>query len=417
MTELKVPFFRPAIGKEEVDEVVSALRSGWLTTGPRVKRFEEEFAASVGALHAVAVNSCTAALHLAVEAMDLKPGQGVLVPTMTFAATAEVVRYMGAVPILLDCDPVTLNMDLEDAERKRKALADGRLPAPIRPDTPVVGVIPVHVGGLMMDPESVSAWAARNGLWVIEDAAHAFPAAWRPSPTEPWRRCGGATAAVTCFSFYANKTITTGEGGMAVTPDAALADRMRMMSLHGLSHDAWGRFSGGKNWDYRIVAPGFKYNMTDIAAAVGIHQLARAEALRAQREAIAFEYRRAFEGLDEVELPPEGENRIHSWHLFPLRLRLERLSLDRASFLQSLKNAGVGCSVHWRPLHLHPYYQQSFGWRPEHLPVATEVWQRLVSLPIFPGMRSEEIRFVVRSVEQLCARSRRSTLATSKTGP
>ena len=209
MTNQSVPYFRPFLGEEEIEEVVPSLRSGWLTSGPRVKQFERDFASAVGARHAVAVNSCTAALHLAVEALGLPPGGGVLIPTMTVAATAEILRYLGAMPILVDCDPVTFNMDLADAARKVADLRAGRLPDSISPDTPVVGIIPVHVGGLLMDPEKVSSWARREGLWIVEDAAHAFPAASRSGPGAPWRRCGEATAAISCFSFYANKTITT----------------------------------------------------------------------------------------------------------------------------------------------------------------------------------------------------------------
>jgi perosamine synthetase len=277
----------------------------------------------------------------------------------------------------------------------------------MRPEGPAVGVLPVHVGGLMMDIGALRRWAAENRLWVVEDAAHAFPAAWRPSARSPWQRCGEKTAEVSCFSFYANKTITTGEGGMAVTDDQRLAERMRMMSLHGLSQDAWDRYSGGKSWDYRIVAPGYKYNLTDIAAALGLRQLSRAEELRRRREAFALRYREALGDLEEIELPPAGEDRIHAWHLFPIRLRLDRLSIDRNGFLDALRESGVSCSVHWRPLHLHPYYEQTFGWRPEDLPVATAVWERLVSLPLFPGMREEEFDHVVRTVERLCARHRR----------
>jgi dTDP-4-amino-4,6-dideoxygalactose transaminase len=401
--EMQVPFFRPSLGEAEVEEVVAALRSGWLTTGPRVRRFEEAFAAAVGAARAVAVNSCTAALHLAVEALGLKPGQAVLVPTMTFAATAEVVRYQGAVPVLVDCDPVTTNMDLDDAARKLARLRSGDLPGALAGGLAPVGIMPVHVGGLMMDVDAVRRFASAHGLWVVEDAAHAFPAAWRPAPGARWQRCGMGTAAVTCFSFYANKTITTGEGGMATTDDVALADRMSLMSLHGLSHDAWGRYSGGRSWDYRIMAPGFKYNLTDVAAAIGIHQLARAEAMRRERESLAARYREALAGVEEIELPPTAANRIHAWHLFPVRLRLDRLALTRNAFLDELKARGVGCSVHWRPLHLHPYYQQTFGWRPEDLPVATAVWERLVSLPLFPGMREEEVEHVIDTVRGVCA--------------
>jgi dTDP-4-amino-4,6-dideoxygalactose transaminase len=438
---VQVPFFRPQIGEREIDEVVTALRSGWLTTGARVRRFEQEFAAQVGAEHAVAVNSCTAALHLAVEALGLRAGQAVLVPTMTFAATAEVVRYQGALPVLVDCDPVTTNMSLEDAERKLARLREGWTPSGAAEKLTsekssaeklsVVGIMPVHVGGLMLDVGALREFAARHGLWIVEDAAHAFPAAWRSDEgaaqgsdegaargsdeggargsdeRSEWQRCGEGTAHVSCFSFYANKTITTGEGGMATTNDATLAERMRLMSLHGLSHDAWERYSGGGSWDYKIVAPGYKYNLTDIAASIGIHQLARAEEMRARREEIARFYFDALGDVEEVELPPTDANRIHAWHLFPIKLNLERLSIDRNAFVEELKGANVGCSVHWRPLHLHPYYRETFGWTPEDFPLATAVWERLISLPIFPGMRDEELAHVVHTVKSICARRRR----------
>src|SRR5262249_18165129 len=228
-----------------------------------------------------------------------------------------------------------------------------------------------------------------------------FPAAWRKDPSAGWRRCGENTADVTCFSFYANKTITTGEGGMAVTDDNGLASRMRMMSLHGLSHDAWERYAGG-GWDYKIAAPGFKYNLTDIAAAIGIHQLARAEGLRKQRETIARQYRELLSRVQAIELPLDDPDRIHSWHLFPIKLNLSRLTIDRNAFVEELKQRGVGCSVHWRPLHLHPYYERGFRWQPEHLQVATDVWQRLISLPLFPGMTETDVERVASSVAEIC---------------
>jgi dTDP-4-amino-4,6-dideoxygalactose transaminase len=402
-TSSRVPFFRPSLNDAEIQEVIDTLRSGWLTTGPKVKRFETQFAEAVLGRHAVSVNSCTAALHLAVEALGLKPGQGVLVPTMTFAATAEVVRYEGAIPILVDCDSETLNLDLDDAGRKLDQLRKGRLPESIPPDTRVVGIIPVHVGGLMMDCRALETFAAREGLWVVEDAAHAFPAAWRKGPDGPWQKCGEGTAEVSCYSFYANKTITTGEGGMAVTNSPELASRMRMMSLHGLTRDAWNRYSEGGSWDYKIGAPGFKYNLTDIAAAIGIHQLARSEQMRKERELIAKRYLEQLCDIQEIELPPNPTDRIHSWHLFPIRLRPERLSVDRNAFIDALKQAGVGCSVHWRPLHLHPYYFETFGWSAKDLPVASAVWERLISLPIFPGMHDREVAHVTRTVRMLCA--------------
>ena len=269
---MKVPFFRPAISQREIDEVVEVLRSGWLTSGPRVKQLEESFARAVSSQYAIAVNSGTAALHLAVEAHRLQPGQGVLVPTMTFAATAEVVFYSGGVPVLVDCDATTLNMSLGDAARRVLDVENAAASNPLG-DVNVVGMIPVHVGGWMMDPEANRRFADERGLWVVEDAAHAFPASWRKGASDPWVRCGEGTSAISCYSFYANKTITTGEGGMAVTHDRSLAERMRLMSLHGLSSDAWNRYEAGASWDYRIMAAGFKYNLTDIAAALGIHQL------------------------------------------------------------------------------------------------------------------------------------------------
>jgi dTDP-4-amino-4,6-dideoxygalactose transaminase len=399
---IQVPYFRPLIGEAEINEVVECIRSGWLTTGPRCKRFESDFTAAVGAKHAVAVNSCTAALHLAVDALGLGPGEAVLVPTMTFAASAEVVRYQGAVPLLVDCDPVTLNIDLADAERKIEQLRAGQ--TPLDPGLRVVGIIPVHVGGLMVDMDAVHEFAAKHRLWIVEDAAHSLPAAYQSRQTSGWRRCGENTSSVTCFSFYANKTITTGEGGMAVTDDSVLADRMRQMSLHGLSHDAWKRFAGNNPWDYRIVAPGFKYNLTDVAAAIGIHQLARAEDLHQQRQTIARFFLDQFADVEQLDLPPDPPDRIHSWHLFPIRLRLDRLSIDRNEFIVQLRAGGVGCSVHWRPLHLHPYYEETFNWRPEHLPEASRQWPRIVSLPLFPGMHEEERSHVVTVVRQLCDR-------------
>lgn len=402
---LQVPFYRVELNDEEINEVVAALKSGWLTSGPRVRQFEQDFAAAVGAKHAVAVTSCTAALHLALEAVGLRAGQAVLVPTMTFAATAEVVRYFGAVPVLVDCDPVTLNMDLPSAAIRIEEVRTGKLPS-LKPDTEIVGIIPVHVGGQMMDVGAVQQFAHQHGLWVVEDAAHAFPAAWRPREAAPWQRCGEGTAEVTCFSFYANKTITTGEGGMAVTEDAGLAEQMKLMSLHGLSRDAWQRYNGNGAWDYQIVAPGYKYNMTDMAAAIGIHQLRRAEAMRQEREAIVEEYVHALSDVEELELPALLPDRILSHHLFPVRLNLQELAVDRNAFFEELRLLGVGCSVHWRPLHLHPYYRDTLGWKAEDCPIASREWMRLLSLPLFPGMRPDERTHVVGSVRQLCRQFR-----------
>ena len=337
-TTSNVPFFRPHVGEEEINEVILTLRSGWLTTGPKVKVFEEAFAEAVNGKFVVAVNSCTAALHLAVEAIGLREGDAVLIPTMTFAATAEIILYKKAVPVLVDCDPITGNMDLADADRKIAMLNEKRLPFLRGRDLKVVGMIPVHVGGYMMNVDEVTMFAKRHGLWIIEDAAHAFPAAWRPNSSSDWKYCGDDTASVTCYSFYANKTITTGEGGMAVTNSESLANRIRLMSLHGLSHDAWGRYADGGSWDYKIVQPGYKYNLTDIAAAIGCHQLSRAEEMRKKREEIAEFFLASLKPMsDEIRLPLTDENRIHSWHLFPIRLNLESLAIDRNEFIVEAK--------------------------------------------------------------------------------
>jgi perosamine synthetase len=399
-----VPFFRPDIRDAEIRAVAEVLRSGWLTTGKIAARFEAEFAEAVGARHAVAVNSCTAALHLALDALGLSEGQAVLVPTLTFAATAEVVQYLRAVPVLVDCDPQTLQMDFDDAARRLETIQARTLLPPGIAGIPAVGMIPVHVGGCMIDVDAARRLAERHALWTVEDAAHAFPAAWRRGTGQPWQRCGENTAAVSCFSFYANKTITTGEGGMAVTDSPDLAARMRLMSLHGLSHDAWDRYTGKGTWDYRITAPGYKYNLTDIAAALGLQQLARAEAMRRQRERIANRYCEAFSDLDEIAVPFRDHDRIHAWHLFPIRLRLNRLTIARDEFVRELDRRGIRCSVHWRPLHLHPHYQSTYGWRPEHCPAATATWQRLVSLPLFSAMGEAEVDRVIAAIRDVCGR-------------
>ncbi|MCX6623632.1 MAG: DegT/DnrJ/EryC1/StrS aminotransferase family protein [Acidobacteria bacterium] len=397
---MNVPYFRPSIGEEERAAVNGVLDSGWLTTGYLTRRFEAEFAEYVGARHAVAVNSCTAALHLALEAAGVREGDSVLVPTMTFAATAEVVRYLGAHPVLVDCDPTTLCVDpgamRQAAERWS---ANGRLKA----------MMPMHYGGQMADVFRLNGIAEEFGLSVIEDAAHTLPAyiedasgAWHPV---------GTTAPVTCFSFYANKCITTGEGGMLVTNDEQIAHRAQMMSLHGLSKNAWNRFEAKGSWYYEIVDAGFKYNLTDIAAAIGVAQLAKADDFWRKRRDIAACYEtRLAEWADFVELPEEIEGRQSSWHLYPLRLRLDRLSIDRAQFIEELKHRGITCSVHWMPLHLHPYYRRTYGYRADDFPVASAVWPRLVSLPIFPGMREEEVEHVCRSIGEVATAHRRETM-------
>jgi perosamine synthetase len=391
---LKIPFHRAEIGEEEIAEVVATLRSGWLTTGPRTKKFEADFAAYVGAKHAIALNSATAALHLAIEAIGLQRGESVLVPTMTFAATAEVVRYFDAKPILVDCREDNFNLDCNHA-RTQAAAAVAR-------GEKVRAILPVHYGGLIADMGGIGSLATEYGLNVIEDAAHCCPAHYRDNPSAPWKSAG-AESDVCCYSFYANKCITTGEGGMACTDNDALAKRMRTMSLHGISTDAWKRFTSEGSWYYEIIAPGYKYNLTDIAAAIGLHQLRKADRLRTRRERVALAYQQRLAEIPEVIVPGNDANRIHSWHLFVIRLRLDCLTIDRARVISLLKEAGIGTSVHWMPLHLHPYYRDNYGYQPSDFPVATRIFQEIVSLPIFPSMSDHDVAFVCDTLAAILA--------------
>jgi len=404
---MNVPFFRPSVAKADIAEVVACMESGWLTTGPRTKAFEEAFASFVGAKHAIALNSCTAALHLALEAVGVRRGDLVLVPALTFAATAEVVRYFDAVPVFVDCDPVTLCMDpAAAAETAAKIRRGEQLPGMTLPYGPMKAIIPMHYGGQMVDVDAITAVAVEHRLAIIDDAAHTLPAHYRSSADAPWRAVG-TTADVTCFSFYANKCITTGEGGMAVTDRDDLAERMRIMSLHGMSKDAWKRFTARGSWYYEIVAPGFKYNMTDVAAALGLSQLARAEELLTARASVATRFIEGLRDVPEVETPVELPNRKHSWHLFAVQLRLDLLDIDRSQFIEEMKARGAAASVHWLPLHKQPYYVQTYGYVPSDFPVSAAVWPRLVSLPIFPSMTDEEVEHVVRVVGDIARQHRK----------
>lgn len=406
---MDVPFFRPAITEAEIDSVVECLRSGWLTTGPRTKAFEERFADYLGVKHALALNSCTAALHLALDAIGVTRGDLVVVPTMTFAATAEVVRYFDANPVFVDCDPETLCLDPEALEHTLAELSAGREVAGLSPPYgQVKAIIPVHYGGQMVDVDRIRALAGKYGLPVVEDAAHTLPAAYRSSEGADWRAVG-TTADITCFSFYANKCITTGEGGMVVTNDDAYAARMRTMSLHGMSKDAWKRFMGGGAWYYEIVAPGFKYNLTDVAAALGLQQLGRAGELLEARQRVARAFTEGLADLTEIELPAQLPNRQHAWHLFAIRLNLDKLSIDRREFISQMNAQGVGASVHWLPLHMQPYYREIYGYDPTQFPVAAATWPRLVSLPLFPSMTEAEVAKVVAVVRDIATKNRRAT--------
>jgi len=408
---MKVPFFRPAIGVRETEAVVECLQSGWLTTGERAREFELRFASFIGAKHAVAVNSCTAALHLALEAIGLKRGDLVFVPTFTFAATAEVVRYFDAVPVFVDSDPVSMCMDPQALASAIAAVQSGTAAAgkvAVR-GTPRA-VIPVHYAGQMADMAPIRSIAARHGLVVIGDAAHALPADYRENESSPWQSVG-ASADISCFSFYANKCITTGEGGMLVTDRDDWAERVRVMSLHGMSKDAYKRFMSGGSWYYEIVAPGFKYNLTDIAASIGLCQLDRVHELMDARREIAAYFSTNLSLVEELEVPLELQGRRHAWHLYAIRLRLSSLTIDRNQFIDKMIERGVAASVHWMPLHMHPYYRDSFGYAAGDFPVAAKVWSETISLPIFPGMTLEERAFVVRVVTDIAREHRRTVAA------
>lgn len=372
-----IPFHRPSLTDRERTAVLEVLDSGWLTTGERSFRFEEAMAAYLGAAHAVAVNSATAALHLALEAVEIGPGDEVIVPTYTFAACGEVVRYLGARPRLADVDPVTLNTTIDTIRPH------------VNPNTRAVMV--VHFGGRVAEMEPILAFATAHGLAVIEDAAHALPAsrAGRRAAT-----FGDAGA----LSFYATKTVTTGEGGMLVTNSSKIAERARTMRLHGISRDAWKRYTAAGSWYYEIEDVGFKYNLTDLAAAIGIAQLERAEAMRLERERVAATYGALLDeaGLGErIEAPATpGPDEVHAWHLYPVRLRSSTPE-ERGAVIERMRAKGIGTSVHFIPLHLHPYYRRTYGYRPDDLPVARREYEREISLPIYPDLSTDDIARVV----------------------
>ena len=379
-----LPFARPDITEAEIEAVVETMRSGWLTTGPNAAAFEKEFVEFLGAdAHGVAINSATAGLHLAFEAIGVRPGTEVLVPTWTFTSTAEAVRYLGGDPVLVDVDPGTLCIDLEDAERK---VTDR-----------TIAIAPVHFSGLAVPDGALTGFAERHGLKVVEDAAHSFPT------LNEGKLVGTHGHEATVYSFYATKTMTTGEGGMVVTPDADLAARMRTMRLHGINRDVFDRYSSTKpSWHYDVVAPGYKYNLTDTAAAMGRVQLTRASEMADRRAAIAAEFDRAFADLP-VTLPahaPEGSS--HAWHLYVLRLD-PGAPVARDRFIELMAEREVGTSVHFIPLHLQPYWRDSYQHQPEAFPVATAEFTRAVSLPAFSAMTDDDVAQVTAAVRSILA--------------
>jgi perosamine synthetase len=380
-----IPFHLPDIGEEEIRSVVETLRSGWLTTGLKTKQFEKEFADWIGASHAVALNSCTAALHLALEAVGVTAGDEVIVPTMTFAATAEVVHYCRALPVLVDCKSDTLNVDVEAIEQA------------ISPKTKAI--IPVHFAGQPCEMDRILEMARSRNIKVIEDAAHALPAKYRGKMV-------GTLGDITCFSFYATKTMTTGEGGMATTESSEWAERMRILSLHGISRDAVNRYTPEGSWYYEILYPGYKYNLTDMASALGIPQLRKCHDFGKIRHRYAMLYNEAFRDFPEIIVPHVNEDIEHAWHLYVIQLDLERLRIGRDEMIDLLKRQGIGTSVHFIPLHLHPYYRNN-TYDHKNFPVSNQVFKRIISLPIHPRMTDADVQRVIEVVTRLIKDYRR----------
>jgi len=376
-----LPFAPPLVGQEEIDEVVDTLRSDWITTGPKTRRFETQFAAYVGAPGALALNSCTAALHTALVTQGIGPGAEVITTPMTFAASVNVIEHTGARPVLVDVEPDTLNLD------------PGRLEAALTDRTRAV--LPVHYAGHPADLDPIDELARARGLVVIEDAAHALPASYKG------RHIGSGPNPV-AFSFYATKNLTTGEGGM-LTADPALLDRARVVSLHGMSRDAWRRYDpgGGGNWHYDILLPGFKYNMTDMQAALGLHQLEKLAAFQRRRRDVVARYAAGFADLDALELPVERADVEHAWHLYVLRLRPRVLRIERDQFIAELTARNIGTSVHFIPIHLHPYYRDRYGYAPESFPVAWSNYRRMLSLPLNPRLSDDDVADVIEAVRDI----------------
>jgi perosamine synthetase len=386
-----IPFHRPSVGPEEIRSVREVLESRWLTTGPVTQRFELEFARYLGVNFAVALNSGTAALQLAFDAIGLRAGDEVLVPTFTFTATAEVVTYFHAAPVLCDSVCGGFNLDPSDAERRITSRTKA--------------IIPVHIAGQPCDMDAIHALAVRHGLHVVEDAAHALPASYKGKRI-------GTISRLTAFSFYATKTITTAEGGMLVTDDCGYAERARLMRLHGISGEAWKRYSREGSWYYEVQEAGYKLNLPDVLGAIGSAQLAKCDQFLQRRSQIAGFYREQFADVDELENPPEtAAEDAHSWHLYILRLRPDKTGVSRNTFIERMKELGIGTAVHFIPLHRHPYYARAYKYKIGDFPHAEDAFSRCVSLPLYPDLTDAEAERVADSVVQIVHRVRTQAAA------
>ncbi len=396
-----IPYNLPAIGQEEIDEVTAVLRSGWVTTGPKAAQFEEEFRNYVGAQHALAVNSCTGGIHLALAALGIGPGDEVITTPLTFCSTVSTILHVGATPVLADIggdgnvDPDLIARRITERTR---------------------AIVPVHLGGLPCQMARIWKLAGERGLFVVEDAAHGAGSHYQESPLGGFNKVCTARSDAAAFSFYATKNMTTGEGGMVATENEELSARMRRLCLHGISNDAWGRYAERGSWYYEVLDCGFKYNMSDMQAAMGVVQLRKLESFIETRRRYAGMYNAAFADVDEMELPTDSDSCRHSWHLYAIRLNLDRLNIDRAEFIRQLRQRGIGTSVHFIPVPLHPFFA-SFAQLPENqCPRAMELYPRLISLPLYPAMAEEQVRYVGDAVKEVARANRKTRVMAAQAG-
>jgi UDP-4-amino-4,6-dideoxy-N-acetyl-beta-L-altrosamine transaminase len=375
-----LPPFRPTIGDEEINEVIDTLKSDWITTGPKTHKFEELFKEYIGSKNAIALNSCTAGLHLSLIVYGIGAGDEIITSPFTFAATANVITHQKAKPVFVDIEKDTYNIN---SDRIEEAVTDK-----------TKAIIPVHYAGHPCEMDAILKIAKEYDLRVIEDAAHALGAVYKG-------RKMGTIGDLTSFSFYATKNLTTAEGGMVTTDNDELAEKIRIMSLHGISKDAWKRYSSEGSWYYEILYPGYKYNMTDIQAAIGIHQLKKLEQMQKRRGEIAKKYNEAFTDIPEIINPTVKRHVRHAWHLYPIQVNTDLLRIDRAKFIDALKAENIGTSVHFIPIHLHPYYHDRYGFKRGDFPNAESVYERECSLPIYPKMTDKDVEDVIVAVKKI----------------
>ncbi len=375
-----LPYALPYMDENEINEVIDTIKSCWISKGPKTMEFERQFADYIGVKHAIAMNSCTAALHIALVARGIGAGDEVITTPFTFVSSANIIIHAGAKPVFVDIDPATFTLYPQKIE------------AAITPQTKAI--IPVHYAGHACDLDPIRAIAKKHGLFLLEDAAHAVETRYKGALI-------GNGADATAFSFYATKNLATGEGGMLTTDDDAFAEKARIYSLHGMSRNAWNRYSKGGSWFYEVLYPGYKYNMTDIQAAMGIHQLRKLPIMQGIRNKIASRYNESFGVMPELEIPASLSYTTHAWHLYPLRVNAEKSAVDRNTLIDMLTERNIGTSVHFIPVHLHPYYRDTFGYKRGDFPVAEREFDKVLSLPLYPSMTDDDVAYVIDAVQSI----------------